>query len=86
MDSNGSYAETCAFVRARLLFALVRASSSCLRESKINWTMGHTIILFLFLIFFCTVMQILSLNDQAHKFDIKAPHAVTILAPGIVII
>ena len=32
-----SYAETCAFVRARLLFALVRASSLCLR---VKWRSG----------------------------------------------
>ena len=32
-----SYAETCAFVRStRLLFALVRASSSCLRGSRVK--------------------------------------------------
>ena len=32
-----SYAETRAFVRARLLFALIRASSLCLRGSMVEW-------------------------------------------------
>ena len=35
-----SYSETCAFVRARLLFALVRASSLCLRGSRVKWRSG----------------------------------------------
>ena len=35
-----SYAETCAFVRARLLFALVRVSSLCLRGSRVKWRSG----------------------------------------------
>ena len=35
-----SYAETCAFVTARLLFAMVRASSLCLRGSRVKWRSG----------------------------------------------
>ena len=35
-----SYAETCAFVRAQLLFALVRASSLCLRGARVKWRSG----------------------------------------------
>ena len=40
MGKIESYAETCAFVRAGLLFALVRASSLCLRGSRIKWRSG----------------------------------------------
>ena len=35
-----SYAERCAFVRARLLFVLVRAPSLCLRGSRVKWRSG----------------------------------------------
>ena len=35
-----SYAETCAFARARLLFGLVRASSLCPRGSRVKWRSG----------------------------------------------
>ena len=35
-----SYAETCSFVRARVLSAPVRASSLCLRGSRVKWRSG----------------------------------------------
>ena len=35
-----SYAQICGYIRARLLFAIIRAASICLKGSRVQWRSG----------------------------------------------
>ena len=35
-----TYAQTCGYIRARLLFAIIRAVSLCIRGSRVKWRSG----------------------------------------------